>query len=72
MMHARQRVARVHLRQLILGNEIVPTIVMSDTRIFFLNCNELCQMVFTAILWVKLLEIFATQLSLKYAMSVGQ
>jgi len=31
----------------------------------------LCQLVFAAILYVKLLEMFATLLSLKYALSVG-
>jgi len=31
----------------------------------------LCQLVFAAILWVKLLEMFVTLLSLKYALSVG-
>jgi len=31
----------------------------------------LCHLVFTAILWVKLLEMFVTLLSLKYALSVG-
>ena len=31
----------------------------------------LCQLVFAAILWVKLLEMFVTVLSLKYAFSVG-
>jgi len=30
-----------------------------------------CQLVFAAILWVKLLEMFVTLLSLKYALSVG-
>jgi len=31
----------------------------------------LCVLVFVAILWVKLLEMFVTLLSLKYALSVG-
>ena len=31
----------------------------------------LCQLVFAAILWVKLLEMSVTLLSLKYAFSVG-
>ena len=34
-------------------------------------CIYLCQLVFAAILWVKLLEMFATLLSLKYTLSVG-
>ena len=34
-------------------------------------CIYLCQLVFAAILWVKLLEMFATPLSLKYTLSVG-
>ena len=32
---------------------------------------HLCQLVFVAILWVKLLEMFVTLLSLKYTLSVG-
>jgi len=32
----------------------------------------LCQLVFAAILWVKLVEMFVTLMSLIYALSVGQ
>jgi len=53
-------------------------LVSNQTRITYTQGDSdysfvpyLCQLVFAAILWVELLEMFVTAMSLKYALSAG-
>jgi len=63
-------VETVSLRQRHLPRQIYHgTLHIGRQWLNFVYC--LCHLVFTAILWVKLLEMLVTPLSLKYALSVG-